>query len=166
VRRDIDLDPPAETLAPLQHRHEIGQHRPITREHGRSTAVVRGDGDTTLFARDELVRFGQRDFRRQHRSLAACPSKQPGSGTDHPRGVFQAQRTRDVRRCRFAQAVPHHRGGLDSPRAPQRGQRDLDGEDCRLDHTDVGGPGIVLPRSEFREQGLPQIRAHRVVARG
>ena len=111
----IDVDPPAEPVALLQHRHQLRQNRSIPGQHRRSVAVAGGDRDLALPAGDELLCFGEAELRRHHRSAATHRPEHPGSSADHPCGVFEAQRTGDVRRRNFTHAVPHHCAGLDPP---------------------------------------------------
>ena len=60
------------------------------------------------------------------------------------RRVGQGERARDVGRRHLTHAVTDHGFGLDSPRPPQGGLRDLDREDRGLHDADVAEPRIVV----------------------
>jgi hypothetical protein len=59
------------------------------------------------------------------------------SATDYSRGIFEAQGAGYMSRRNFSEALPDDRIRLDSPSAPQRGERDLYGKDERLNYIDL-----------------------------
>ena len=63
------------------------------------------------------------------RALAGGPRQQPAAMADHLCRVVDRQRAGDARGRHLAHAVADDRIGDDTPRSPERGQRDLDGKE-------------------------------------
>ncbi len=96
-----------------------------------------------------------RQFHRRHRPGTGDRSHQLGATADHAYPVFQRQRS-GHHRCRgLAHRVADY-GAWPHPVGPHRGgQRDLHGEQRRLDPIDAGHRLGCRDRLGYREPGLP-----------
>jgi hypothetical protein len=107
-------------------------------DHGGAGAVDGGHPQPALVGPDRGQCLRLRQVERGHASRAGRLREQPAAEDDDAHRVGQLQRARDVRGGHLPHAVPDHGGRFHPPGTPQRGERDLHGEDHRL-----GGLGAV-----------------------
>jgi hypothetical protein len=147
VKGDVDVAEGArEDAAGLEGGEQVVERLPIARHHRRGGAAGAGDGQRAVETGEDEVGLLLRQANDGRASQAGNPLHQPAAVEDHPQGVAEVERPRDVGRGDLSEALSHDGIGNDSPGAPQGRQRHLDGEDRRL------GDGGLAEAAAFRRR--------------
>ena len=146
----VHLHPAGEHLASLELGEQLLDRVGVARHDRRARAVAHGHREPAAVAADRLPSLVERQLHDGHRPAAGDALHQLAAPADDARGVLQGQRAGHVGRRHLAHAVPDDGRRLDAPRAPERGERHLHGEQRRLDHGDVVEPRPVRARRGSR----------------
>ena len=120
---------------------------------GRRVNSDRHVGDIT----DQLLGRGGVEFQQGDRTRPAQPGHQFRAAGDHPEALRRGQRTGNDRGRDLTHRVADHRVGFNPVVAPQRGQRELETHQHRLDTLDTGQllagrEHVVQRETDFRNE--------------
>ena len=101
-------------------------------DHGLARRDVHRDRHLGVVGDQRLGGVGV-EFQQRHRALSGQPRHQPRPRGDHLQALGRAQRPGHHRRGDLAHRMPDHRVGFHPVGAPQRGQRQLQADQHRLD---------------------------------
>ena len=136
----VHLHAAAEYALLLELREEPLQGVRIPRHDRRARSIADCYAEARLVSLQALFRLLPRQLDEDHRAAAAQTAEDPTPAADDLGRVFEAQDAREVGGCCLSHAVANDLVRGDSPRPPQRPERDFHREEERLHHVDLRHP--------------------------
>ncbi|EYF00539.1 Hypothetical protein CAP_0468 [Chondromyces apiculatus DSM 436] len=150
---------PAHAL-PFELREDLRECRRVPRQHHRARVVDRRDGQVLLVTPQRPRGFLERQLHGRHLSQSRRALHDPAAEAHEPDRFLQVERASDVRRRHLPDAVADHRLRHDTPRRPQRGERHLDREDCRLGYLGLTKTSCTLFGCELAQERVARVALH------
>ena len=138
VRGDFHVHPPREALLRARRRRSPRGPGHRTGDHGLPRREEPGQAHSGKSARN----FSAASASISSSATAPCPASRDISrpGTDDPQSLVGSERTGDHRRGHLPHRMSNHRIGFHAVGTPQRGQRQLQTHQHRLDSRIAGHP--------------------------
>jgi hypothetical protein len=151
VRGVVDADPACEDGVTGELRDQLVDRARLAGDQAGVRPVDTGHPEPLTEARQPVLQREDRLLDRGHRALPGQAGERAAAQGDQPGGVVPRQRARDARGGDLALAVAHDRVRLDAERAPERRERDHDGEEGGLHHVDAVPRGVVGVAAQERQ---------------